>query len=64
MEMNKGIAHPYLVDGVNSKTGELSLKTLPEVSTSSPALNDAICVTYQDYNYGNFLFKRWYATKN
>ena len=64
MEMDKGVAHPYLVEGVNKKTGELSLKTLPEVSTSSPALNDAICVTYQDYNYGNYLFKRWYHEQN
>lgn len=64
MEMDKGVAHPYLVEGVNKKTGELSLKTLPEVSTTSPALKNAVCVTPSDYSYGNYLFKRWFREQN
>lgn len=64
MEVDKGVAHPYLIEGVNSKTGELSLKTLPDVSINSPALNNAICVTPNDYNYGNYLFKRWFHEQN
>ena len=64
LETDKGLAHPYLVEGVNKKTGELSLKTLPDVSLSSPALKNAVCVTPSDYAYGNYLFKRWFVGQN
>ena len=64
LETDKGLAHPYLVEGVNKKTGELSLKTLPDVSLQSPALKNAVCVTPADYSYGNYLFKRWYHEQN
>lgn len=64
IENDKNIAHPYLVEGVNKKNGQLVLKTLPEVALNSPGLNNAVCVTYQDYAYGSYLFKRWYVDQN
>lgn len=64
LDIKNDMAHPFLVEGVNKKNGDLSLKSLETVNLKSPALNNAICVTYQDYNYGNYLFKRWYATQN
>lgn len=64
IENDKNIAHPYLVEGVNKKTGELALKTLDDVALNSPGLNHAICVTYQDFTYGKHLFKRWYVNQD
>lgn len=61
IENDKNTAHPYLVEGVNKKNGELALKTLPDVALNSPGLNNAVCVTYNDYAYGSYLFKRWYV---
>lgn len=57
--IEKNAAHPYEINGVNKLTGELDLKTLPDVSMDSPGLHNAVCVTRNDYSYLIYLFKKY-----
>jgi len=60
IDNKKQIAYVYSVKGVNKRTGEFQLEDRPIQSLGSAKFQNAVCTSYKDYNYLNYLWKRYF----